>query len=62
MQIIRFLAFVASGASYLLIVLGGWVRISGSGLGCGDDWPLCNGRIIPQLSDMATLIEWAHRL
>ena len=62
MQIIRLLAFVASGASYLLIVLGGWVRISGSGLGCGDDWPLCNGRIIPQLSDMATLIEWAHRL
>jgi heme A synthase len=62
MKTIRLLAFVASGASYLLVVLGGWVRITGSGMGCGDDWPLCNGRIIPSLSDPATFIEWSHRL
>jgi len=48
--------------TYLLIILGGWVRISGSGLGCGDDWPLCNGRLIPSLEDPATVIEWSHRL
>ncbi|MFV1987048.1 MAG: heme A synthase [Gemmatimonadota bacterium] len=48
--------------TYLLIVLGGWVRISGSGLGCGDHWPLCNGRLIPSLEDPATVIEWGHRL
>jgi heme A synthase len=48
--------------TYLLIILGGWVRISGSGLGCGDDWPLCNGRLIPSLEDPATVIEWGHRL
>ena len=62
MQPIRILAFVASAATYLLIVLGGVVRITGSGMGCGDDWPLCNGRLIPSLSDTATLIEWSHRL
>ncbi len=62
MSPIRLLAFGASGASYLLIVLGGWVRITGSGMGCGDDWPLCNGRLIPPLSDTATFIEWSHRL
>ena len=62
MQPIRILAFVASGATYLLIVLGGVVRVTGSGMGCGDDWPLCNGRLIPPLSDTATLIEWGHRL
>ncbi len=62
MKPIRLLAFGASGASYLLIVLGGWVRISGSGMGCGDNWPLCNGRLIPPLSDPATFIEWSHRL
>jgi heme A synthase len=56
------LAYVTSGLAYLLIVLGGVVRITGSGMGCGDDWPLCNGRIIPSLSDTATLIEWGHRL
>lgn len=52
----------ASLATYSLIVLGGWVRITGSGLGCGDHWPLCNGRLIPSLDDPATLIEWGHRL
>ena len=62
MQPIRILAFVASAATYLLIVLGGVVRITGSGMGCGDDWPLCNGRLIPSLSDTATFIEWSHRL
>jgi cytochrome c oxidase assembly protein subunit 15 len=62
MKTIRLLAFIASGASYLLVVLGGWVRITGSGMGCGDHWPLCNGHIIPPLDDVATFIEWAHRL
>ncbi len=62
MHPIRILAFVASAATYLLIVLGGVVRITGSGMGCGDDWPLCNGRLIPSLSDTATFIEWGHRL
>ncbi|HEX7117739.1 MAG TPA: COX15/CtaA family protein [Longimicrobiales bacterium] len=46
---------------YLLVVFGGIVRITGSGLGCGDDWPLCNGRLIPP-ADLATWIEWTHRL
>ena len=62
MQRIRLIAFLASGATYLLIVLGGVVRITGSGMGCGDDWPLCNGRFIPPLNDTAALIEWGHRL
>lgn len=48
-------------ATYLLIVLGGVVRITGSGMGCGDDWPLCNGRLIPPM-DLPTLIEYGHRL
>jgi heme A synthase len=56
------LAWSAAAATYLLIVLGGIVRITGSGMGCGDHWPLCNGRLIPPLDDPATLIEWGHRL
>lgn len=31
-------------------------------MGCGDHWPLCNGRLIPSLGDPATVIEWTHRL
>jgi heme A synthase len=48
-------------AAWLLIVLGAVVRITGSGMGCGPDWPLCNGRVIP-LMDLPTFIEWSHRM
>ncbi len=55
------LAAFAAVYSYLLVVFGGIVRITGSGLGCGDDWPLCNGSLIPPW-DLPTWIEWTHRL
>ncbi len=55
------LAWTAATGTYLLIVLGAVVRITGSGLGCGEHWPLCNGRLLPPL-DLPTLIEYAHRL
>jgi len=56
------LAWVAATCTYLLIVLGAVVRITGSGLGCGDHWPLCNGHLFPPLNDIPTVIEWSHRL
>lgn len=56
------LAWTAAAVTYLLIVLGAVVRITGSGMGCGDHWPLCNGRLFPPLDDIGTLIEWSHRL
>ena len=56
------LAWTAAASTYLLIVLGAVVRITGSGMGCGDDWPVCHGRLVPSLDDVATLIEWSHRL
>ena len=59
---VQALAWVAAIATYLLIVFGAIVRISGSGMGCGDHWPLCNGHLFPPLSDPATVIEWMHRL
>jgi heme a synthase len=56
------LAWIAAACAYLLIVLGAVVRISGSGMGCGDHWPLCNGHLFPPLKDIPTVIEWSHRL
>ncbi len=56
------LAWSAAVCTYLLIVLGAIVRITGSGMGCGDHWPLCNGHLFPPLDDIGTVIEWSHRL
>src|SRR5258706_336604 len=56
------LAWSAAACAYLLIVLGAIVRITGSGMGCGDHWPLCNGHLFPPLHDIGTVIEWSHRV
>lgn len=46
----------------LVIVWGAFVRATGSGAGCGDHWPLCNGQIVPRAPSVETLIEISHRL
>lgn len=45
----------------IIILWGAWVRISGSGDGCGDHWPLCHGAAIPLGSPVKTWIEVSHR-
>ncbi|MEZ4667401.1 MAG: COX15/CtaA family protein [Anaerolineae bacterium] len=45
-----------------LIVFGAVVRVTDSGLGCGNHWPLCNGSVIPPLDNITAWIEWLHRL
>lgn len=49
---------------YLLgvILFGAWVRITGSGAGCGDHWPSCHGQIIPIAPNTKTVIEFTHRV
>jgi heme o synthase len=59
-RLLRRLAWTGSALALCLIVLGAVVRISGSGLGCGEHWPRCNGRWFPPL-DLPTLIEIGHR-
>jgi heme A synthase len=45
-----------------LIVFGAVVRVTDSGLGCGNEWPLCNGMLFPPLDNITAWIEWLHRL
>jgi protoheme IX farnesyltransferase len=56
----RLLVAVTALVTFALIILGGVVRVTGSGLGC-PDWPLCHGQIIPPF-EYHTLIEYSHRM
>ena len=44
-----------------LILIGGITRVSSSGLGCENDWPLCQGKPYPPFDAMA-VIEYLHRI
>jgi len=45
----------------LVILWGALVRVTGSGAGCGVNWPSCQGQLIPTGSPLPTWIEFAHR-
>src|SRR5215213_3604847 len=54
------LSMLTAAATVLLIVLGGVTRSNASGAGCGNDWPLCDGRPYPSLDGLA-IVEYLHR-
>jgi cytochrome c oxidase assembly protein subunit 15 len=45
-----------------VILWGGLVRATGSGAGCGDHWPLCNGTVMQHSPRVDTMIEFTHRI
>ncbi|HUJ50721.1 MAG TPA: COX15/CtaA family protein [Bryobacteraceae bacterium] len=49
------------GWNLAVVLWGAYVRASGSGAGCGNHWPLCNGEVVPQAPQVQTLIEFTHR-
>lgn len=50
-------------AYFIAVILwGGLVRATGSGAGCGDHWPLCNGTVIQHSPRIDTMIEFTHRV
>jgi heme A synthase len=63
----RRLVTVTIAATFLLILIGGIVRVSDSGLGCGPagsgthGWPLCEGGVLPE-SSAESVIEYTHRI
>jgi heme A synthase len=58
----RRLSLFALVVAYAHTVLGAIVRITGSGMGCGEHWPDCNSQVLPTLGSAATIIEFSHRL
>lgn len=48
--------------SLFVFLWGAWVRISGSGDGCGEHWPFCHGELIPDSYAVKVWIENFHRI
>ncbi len=61
-RVFQFVAFASAIVTYATVIVGGTVRSSGAGMGCGADWPFCNGAVIPNLSDPNVAIEFSHRV
>jgi heme a synthase len=55
----RFAWFVLAW-NIAVVLWGALVRVTGSGAGCGNHWPLCNGQFTPNLT-AATIVEYTHR-
>lgn len=58
---LKVLAVVATIVMFLVMIAGSLVTKTDSGLGCGNDWPLCNGKWVPEYT-LASMIEYMHRL
>jgi heme A synthase len=64
---VRRLVLATGIATFVLIIVGGVVRVSDSGLGCGPagsgfhGWPFCNGDVVPGV-DLNSIIEYTHRV
>jgi len=62
----RRLVLATAVATFVLIIVGGIVRVSDSGLGCGPGgsgfhgWPLCKGDVVPGV-DLNSIVEYTHR-
>jgi cytochrome c oxidase assembly protein subunit 15 len=61
MMAIRRLGYLALVIGFAQVVFGAIVRITGSGMGCGDHWPDCYGSFTPAHSGPSLLVEISHR-
>ena len=61
-RILRRFAVTTLAYNLAVIVWGAFVRATGSGAGCGDHWPMCNGEVLPRPRSLEMFIEFTHRV
>jgi heme a synthase len=59
---LKWLAVLTTIGMLFVLIGGALVTKTGSGMGCGRSWPLCNGEFVPTDITAELLIELAHRL
>lgn len=58
---VKRLAILSTLVMFIVMIAGSLVTKTNSGLGCGNDWPLCNGKFVPSYA-LESIIEYVHRL
>ncbi|KHL92634.1 cytochrome Caa3 oxidase [Paenibacillus sp. IHB B 3415] len=58
---LKWLSYITCLVMFLALLGGAVVTKTGSGLECGNEWPLCHGKLIPAYT-VGSLIEYTHRL
>jgi heme A synthase len=61
MRTVKQLGYLALLIGFAQIVFGAIVRITGSGMACGDHWPDCYGSFTPAPNAPNLLVEISHR-
>ncbi len=61
MKTLRRYSLIAFAVACAHLIFGAIVRISGSGMGCGDHWPRCYGSFFPPLNRPDLIVEVSHR-
>ncbi|MCM3567645.1 heme A synthase [Neobacillus mesonae] len=56
------LSISAAAAIFLVNIIGFIDTMTGSAMGCGSGYPLCNGKLIPDFTDYHSIIEYTHRI
>lgn len=64
MSQVRFTKYAWGVLAYnvLVVLWGALVRATGSGAGCGNHWPTCNGQVLPEIKQIETAVEFTHRI
>ncbi|WP_347550510.1 heme A synthase [Pseudalkalibacillus hwajinpoensis] len=61
-KLLKLFGIITSLGMLLVLLMGAVVTKTGSGDGCGNSWPLCYGKVLPEAPEIETIIELSHRV